>query len=167
MINLDVNNKYFLLSFRFNKSTFDDFGLIPSKEDSNLFIDKNDDSQWLWQKSYDFGWGNENGFMRLPELNFEELWYLLNHSTDQDNMYGSAYSIEQRYPDKLLEVLTFIFEHNRNIIDDKLIRVIKILKLHEGFNRSETLGKSHQEIEADYKKWIDLSKMARDVIKDA
>lgn len=167
MINLDINSKYFLLSFRFNKSTPADFGLIPSEEDSTLFIDKDDNSLWIWQKSYDFGWGNENGFMRLPELNFEQLWYLLTQSPNQDNMYGSAYIIEQRYPDKLLEVLTCIFEHNRNIIDDKLKNAFRILKLHEEFNRSEVLGKSYKEIDSDYKKWLDISKIARDIIQEA
>lgn len=166
MINIDINRKYFLLSFRFNKSTSDDFGLVQSKEDTNIFIDKDDNSQWVWQESYDFGWGNENGFMRLPELNFEQVWYLLNNSTIQDNMYGSAFIIEEKYPDKLMEILKSIFEHNQRIVDERQKKVLKILKLNEARNRSEILGKSFIEIEEDFKKWKDISEEVRDVVKE-
>lgn len=166
MINIDINKKYFLLSFRFNKSTSDDFGLVQSKEDISIFTNKDDNSQWVRQESYDFGWGNENGFMRLPELNFEQLWYLLNNSAIQDNMYGSAFIIEERYPDKLLEVLKNIFEYNQHVVDESLKKVLKILKLHEARNRSEILGKSFIEIEEDFKKWKDISGKVRDIVKE-
>lgn len=164
---IDVNNKYFLLSFRFNKRTPDDFGLVQSKNDTTIFINIDDNSQWVWQESYDFGWGNENGFMRLPELNFEQLWYLLNNSSIQDNIYGSAYIIEQKYPDKLFEVLTNIFEQNKLITDKTLKEVLKILKLDDARNRSEILGKSITEIEIDFKKWKDLSGKVKVIIEQA
>jgi len=105
----DINKKYFLLSFRFNKRTPDDFGLVQSEEDADILIDKVDSSQWVFQQSYDFGWGNENGFMRMPELDFEQLWYILINLAIEDNIYGCAHKVMEKYPDNLLEVLTGIF----------------------------------------------------------
>jgi hypothetical protein len=160
---IDISKKYFLLSFRFNKSTPDDFGLVQSKDDSTIFIDIDDTSQWVRQESYDFGWGNENGFMRLPELNFEQLWNLLNNSTIQDNKYGSAYVIEQKYPEKLYEAMKNIFEQNQHSTDKSLKEALKILKLDEAINRSEILGKSIKEIEEDFKKWKDLSEKVKEI----
>lgn len=81
-------------------------------------------------------------------------------------MYGSAFIIEERYPDKLLEVLKNIFEYNQHVVDERLKKVLKILKLHEARNRSEILGKSFIEIEEDFKKWKDISGKVRDIVKE-
>lgn len=55
MISVDINKKYFLISFRFNKSTPEDFGLIKSIKDSSIYINTMDNSHWIKQESYDFG----------------------------------------------------------------------------------------------------------------
>lgn len=68
---------------------------------------------------------------------------------------------------KIMEVLTCIFEHHRNIMDDKLKNALKILRLQEEFNRSAVLGNSDMEIDSDYDKWLDISKIVRDIIQDA
>lgn len=75
--------------------------------------------------------------------------------------------IEQKYFDKLSEVLTCIFEHHRNIMDDKLKNALKILRLHEDFNRSAVLCKSDMEIDSDYEKWLEISKIVRYIIQKA
>ena len=67
---INATAHYFLMSFRFNKQTAKDFDLIPS---GNFFIHKHDGSVWIEKKLYDLGWGKENGFMRLPELSFDDL----------------------------------------------------------------------------------------------
>lgn len=103
--------------------------------------------------------------MRIPELNFEQLWYIFINSAIEDNIYGCAHIIMEKYPDKLFEVLTGIFETNQNI-DMRLKEAFKILKMQDARNRSEILGKSFVEIEEDFKKWKDISDMASDAIEE-
>lgn len=161
MISIDVNKKYFLISFKFNKSTPEDFGLIQSNKDSSIYIDRVDNSQWIKHESYGFGWGNENGYLRLPKLKFDELWYLLINSTIQENKYGSAYIIEQEYPDELLKVLVNIFTQQHDCIDEKMQEGFKILKLHEPKNRSTIIGKSFEQIYEDSENWKEVSEKVK------
>ena len=75
---IDINQKHFIASFRYNKSKPEDFGLkkVVGKDH---FVDKNG---ILWKNEilWDSGWGNEYGFVRMPEPNFEQLWILLTKS---------------------------------------------------------------------------------------
>lgn len=52
-------------------------------------------------------------------------------------------------------------------MDDKLKNALKILRLQEEFNRSAVLGNSDMEIDSDYDKWLDISKIVRDIIQYA
>ena len=64
-----MNEKLFMMSMRFNKESPEDFGLIPS-EDSDIYVKPSDNSLWKKRNLYDFGWGKENGFYKLPLPNF-------------------------------------------------------------------------------------------------
>lgn len=139
-MNIDVNKKYFLMSFRFDKTKPEDFGLVRSSYDENLYICKSDNSKWLKCELYDFGWGNEFGFERLPELEFSELIYLLENSKVQENRYGAAYVLEKKYPDDLLNYLLSVFNSKNLLINESLKEIIKILRLDAVKNRSGILA---------------------------
>ena len=62
---IDTTEKYFMGSFRYNKSKPEDFGL-KKVEETEHFVDKEGN---LWQNEilWDLGWGNEYGFVKIPE----------------------------------------------------------------------------------------------------
>lgn len=153
---IDANKKYFMMSFRFNKTRPEDFDLHPSQQKQDIFVDLKDNSQWIKLDLYNFGWGNEVGFMRLPKLNFEQLWGLLLNSSIEENKYGSAFLIESEYPDELLNFLIELF-NNTSQISKSMKEAFKILKLDEVRNRSGVLGKSYNEIQNDFNKWKVIS----------
>ena len=61
--------KYFMMSKRFNKTSYEDFGLtfINGKH-----IKNSDNSEWEPVSLYNFGWGEENGNFKKPlgDFNF-------------------------------------------------------------------------------------------------
>lgn len=149
---LDPNQKYFLMSFRFNKTTPEAFGLIPSDNNDKIYLDSKDNSRWIKMGLYDFGWGSETGFVRLPKLGFNGLWYLLTNSTVEENRYGAAALILSEHSAELLAYLTELF-NSGELINDSLRRALEILKLEEPINRSRIVGKKPHEIEADFQRW--------------
>jgi hypothetical protein len=163
-MNIDVNKKYFLMSFRFDKTKPEDFGLVQSSDNEKLYINKLDNSEWFKYELYDFGWGNECGFMRLPELEFSELKYLLENSKVQENRYGAAYVLEKNYPDNLLNYLLTIFKNTNLLIDESLKEIIKILGLDKVKNRSSIIGKNYEQINNDFENWKYISKRALEFI---
>ncbi len=90
--------KYFLMSTRFNKQSPSDFGL---KYVDGKFISLKDGSEWVQCQLYDYGWGKENGFYRKPLGSFDELINLVVNLTDDEDSYGAASIIEDRYPTEL------------------------------------------------------------------
>ena len=74
-ITMSINpQKYFFkMSFRFDKCTPEAFGLVLSENSENIYVDKSEGSLWKQQNLYDFGWGAEYGFVRLPEPSFYDL----------------------------------------------------------------------------------------------
>lgn len=155
---MDLTQQYFLTSFRFDKTTSEDFGLVPSSEQADLFIRKSDGSTWKKKNLYDFGWGNETGFVKQPELDFEGLWYLLLNSGLQENEYGAASELLDLYPDELLtRVEQILAGNNVSSLEPKQKRAFLILKLDLPLNRSKTIGKSSEQISRDFERWRAVS----------
>lgn len=153
---IDLNKSYFMMSFRFDKSKPEDFGLIASNDKENIFIDMKDASLWKKRELYDFGWGREYGFMRLPKLEFDELWALLENSKIQENRYGASDVIIEEYPTELMNhVLELLDIPNK--IDLETKEIFGILKLDQAINRSNIMGKSYKEIQDDFEKWQKIS----------
>ena len=80
-------------------------------------------------------------FIRLPNLNFSELWNLLEFSKLQENRYGAAYIIETEYPDDLLSYLLHLLNDPNFKINQNLYSIFEILKLDVARNRSKTVWK--------------------------
>jgi hypothetical protein len=155
---INVDQLYFLMSFRFDKTDPEEYGLISSSEQDNLFIRTSDGSTWKKKNLYDFGWGNENGFIRQPELDFDELWYLLLNSKAQENEYGAASELLEKYPEELLMRVEQILDQNAATrLDEKAKRVCLILKLDRPLNRSKTIGKPYEQISREFERWRAVS----------
>ncbi|MGO4692981.1 hypothetical protein AB4Z50_01755 [Paenibacillus sp. 2TAB26] len=153
----DPLQRYFLMSFRFDKSTPEEFGLKRSAE-NGFYICPKDNSLWVQRDLYDFGWGDETGFVRLPECDFEQLWHLMMESGIQENRYGSAAEILRQYADELLSKIYPIISDPLYSNDYSINDSLKILELNRPYNRSSILGKSQEQIKEDYNKWLYISK---------
>lgn len=149
--------KYFVMSRRFDKRSASDFGLVQKNE--NVAISLSDDSTWIKAELYDFGWGSEYGFCKLPLPSFSTLFELVLHSDDLDDMYGAASVILSKYPDMLLEKCEKIFNHRAK--KEETERLVSIFNLEIPINRSPTDHKTIQQINEDFARWEALSELAK------
>ncbi len=155
---INAEQPYFLMSFRFDKKEPGEFGLVASPQGDDLFLSNRDGSSWKKKGLYDFGWGNESGFVRQPELDFDELWYLIWHSERQENVYGAAAELLEKYPEQLLAKVEALFSQDIPAGDtERVKKILLILKLDQPFNRSNIIGKPYQQIETDSKRWRVIS----------
>ena len=141
---------YFLMSMRFNKRLPEDFGL-SSSENSDIFIRQNDNSQWKSRQLYDYGWGKENGFYKIPAPDFNGLVNIILQSKSDDDKYGAAAVILDDHTNELLEKCFEIFENEKKL--KKYSEFFKILKLQNPINRSSTMGKHYSLISENFEKW--------------
>jgi hypothetical protein len=150
---IDIDEKHFLASFRYNKSKPEDFGL-KKVDGAEHFIDKKGN---LWQNEilWDSGWGNEYGFIKLPKPNFDQLWILLTESNIEINQLGSAELLTQ-YPEELKKKLQRIFKLNQKIDRSLTKKLSQLDLLNHVMNHSEMKGKRHEEVDADYREWKKL-----------
>ena len=150
--------EYFKISNRFNKSSPSDFGLIACSNDA-CAIDPKDGSVWHSCASYDFGWGCENGFYRMPIPAFPALFRIVLECDDQEDVFGAAAVILELYPNELLEKLECVFSStNSNEAKKKLV---KVFRLNNGINRNHTQGKHYSEIVADATRWNMIANAAK------
>ena len=122
-----------------------------------------DNSLWKKRNLYDFGWGKENGYYRLPLPQFDDLVNIIIISKCKDNRYGAAAIILDDFNDNLLIKCQEIFKYEKN--PKKYCDFFKILQLNIPINRSSILGKSYKEITEDFEKWNDISKQVLKYIK--
>ncbi len=150
---IDINQKHFISSFKYNKSEPEDFGL-KKVDGTDHFVDKNG---ILWKNEilWDFGWGNEYGFVRMPEPNFEQLWVLLTKSNVENNLLGSA-ELLTHYPNELKEKLQTLFNRNERLNRKLTKRLSHLELLNHVTNHSEVVGKRHEQVDADYHEWKKL-----------
>lgn len=161
---VDVGKRYFLMSFRMDKSKAEDFGLVPLQGTQEIFIDPKDGSEWESRSLYDLGWGKECGFMRLPKLGFDQLWYLLVHSKIQENRYGAAALLEEDFAPELLEFLTRLLSQSEESMTESVKDAFRILRLYEVRNRNTTEGLGYGQVKQDFANWISVSSKVRRIL---
>lgn len=154
--------QYFMMSKRFDKQTPGDFGLIKADEEG-CAIHPNDNSRWIRCSLYDWGWGREIGYYRVPLPCLSELLQLLIESNDSDDMYGAAAIIMEKYPDDLLKYCEELFTPPINKESAK--KLIKVLQIDQCINRSPIHGKSFENIAKDFARWQEVSRRAQSLIK--
>ncbi|WP_111684157.1 hypothetical protein [Winogradskyella tangerina] len=150
---IDINQKHFKASFRYNKSNPKDFGL-KEVSGKDHYVDKNGD---LWKNEilWDSGWGNEYGFVRLPVPNFEQLWILLTESNIENNLLGSA-ELLTHYPNELKEKLQTLFNRNERLNRKLTKRLSHLELLNNVTNHSAVRGKRPEQVDAEYQEWKKL-----------
>ena len=149
---IKLNEKYFLASVRFDRKTPEEFGL-SRVIGQDYCVDK-DGNKWQESIMWDNGWGQENGFYRLPALEFEELWILLTQSKIEQNQLGAAERINTKFSIEMKDKLTKLFS-SIDKIDKGLATRLDLLVFN--YNRSNIIGKSHDQVKADYEEWNQLS----------
>jgi hypothetical protein len=151
---INPKEKYFLASFRYSKKKPSDFGLkIVNGED--YYIDKNN-NKWKNEYLWDNGWGNEYGFVRIPELNFDQLWILLVESDIENNKLGAAELLNRDYPFELREKLKKIFQKTK-VFDRNMTKRLELLEvLTNVSNHSKVHKVSPEKVNADYQEWKNL-----------
>jgi len=163
---LNSNQKYFIASFRFDKDKPEDFDL--EKIEGTEYCQDKDGGKWKQTYLWDSGWGNEYGFVRQPEPNFEQLWSLLLESNIEDNQLGAAELLDIKYPFELKEKLKDLFSTEMKLNRNITKRLERLEVLRTGTNRSEVIGKSIKTVEIDYQEWkkikADFDKLKTDSI---
>lgn len=141
-----------MMSKRFDKIGYSDFGLI--KINDRYFREK-DNSEWMPAFLYDFGWGPERGFYKKPLGNFVELMKILLESKDDEDVYGAAAIIEQKY---ITELKEYLLKYIELPFDKTTYYKLKgCFKLERAFNRTIKTGMSMIEISNEYERWKKIS----------
>ncbi len=113
-------------------------------------------------QQYDFGWGPENGYYRLPLTdNLDDLIDLILFSNDEENQYGAAAVILDDHCEELKSKCQQIFQQKEVM---KYKGLLRILKLDDPTNRSSVIGKSFEQIKEDYEQWIDIATRVKKLI---
>lgn len=149
----NIGQKFFRMSYVFNKTKPEDFGLISTAQD-NIFVDLKDNSKWEKRHLIDLGWGLEVAFCKLPYLSFEELLKLSFYADPTKKTTDFLCSIGVLLNDYSYEILNFtekfLTDSKNSLLDYKefyhLIRTQmryddEILK-----NRWQILFKREQEL---------------------
>lgn len=153
--------KYFRMSTHFDKRSPQSFGLIPFNCD--IAIDPNDNSMWRNAKLYDYGWGEENGYYRLPILNFSQLMDIVIYENNNEDKFGAAALILRLYPEQLLQYCEAIAKDNTKLQDFR--ELIRIFNLKTPLNRCNAEGKSYHLVQAEYMRWKKIADFAANVCK--
>ena len=145
--------KFFVMSKRFNKQSALDFGL--SDKGCGMAVNPYDGSLWKKDQLFDFGWGPENGYYRVPLPDFQHLIDIILLEDNDEDIFGAAAIVERQYPEELLEYCeNMIFDSGRAKDFEKISRVFR---LDYAINRSPTEGKQYQEILSDSERWKRIS----------
>ncbi len=143
--------KYFLMSTRFNKQSPSDFGL---KYVDGKFISLKDGSEWVQCQLYDYGCGKENGFYRKPLGSFNELISLVLNFTDDEDSYGAASIIEDRYPTELKKYLLELM--HQQVPRKMKNRLCDLFKLNYPINRTYNKDYSVEQNDIEYQQWKEI-----------
>lgn len=151
--------KYFVMSTRFDKNTASDFGFIS--RGVNEAINPKDHSLWIKTYLYDFGWGSENGFYRYPLPNFEVLIELVLYGTNRDDVYGAASVILEKFGDELLLRCESLMSNR--FTRKEFRKLVEVFGLKVPANRSSVIHKNHDQIQKDYKRWLEIAEKANTI----
>lgn len=138
------------MSYQSNKLLAKDFGLVETEP--GIAVDPKDGSMWQRAVLYDYGWGPETGFYKLPLPDFSSLFAIVLNSDDKEDQYGAASIIENRYLNELLSKCEEMMKDPRN---EKSFAVLdKVFYLSEPPYCSRILYRSKADVDRD--RWMAL-----------
>lgn len=172
---IDVNNNYFYMPFGPVVLESEEVGLKHSPFMST-YINKITGTKWKKCLLFNTGWGQPEGYERLPMLNFEDLIKLAllsNHQTTQlsiqdeeSNKYGSIAVIMSRYILTLIEFLAINIGNNElweNILYRNNLKLFCFDNIKSKGNGG--IGtKSYEEILNDYPEWLEISSKVKELV---
>lgn len=144
---------YFMMSFRFNKQYPQDFGLTKINHD--IAFNPVDNSKWQAKLLYDFGWGKENGYCKLPIPDFTKLLDIILNSENNEDVYGATAIILDMYSEELLDKCEQLI--NSDIQSKALKKISALFNLENPINRCNIEQKSYEQIRADFERWKKIS----------
>ena len=178
---MDLTIKYFYLTINFSSKWNNEFMLI----NEDIYINTLTGEHFRKRLLYDFGWGQENGFERLPSLTFDELIELVenadltikkkriwekyseeeirNNDVNQSNLFGAISIIMQDHIEELIKFLTGKIK--TNYFSNTKIRKnftwfsFSTRKMREIGYLPGGIGKmSYEEVLNKYEQWRTISK---------
>lgn len=144
--------KRFLVSYRFNKVTACDFGLVCK---DGKYVRLSDNSEWEKYASFDFGWGDEIGFYKKPLPNFYELIKIVETDDDREDCFGAAAIILQKH---IIELKRYLLEKAKTELTKAYKkRLVEFFKIDKAINRTAANGMTIAEIEKEYEDWVTIA----------
>lgn len=161
---MDKNKKYFYITIHFSPKYKD---TIFTHVKGDLYRHEKTGELFRERLMYDCGWGQENGFERLPQLTFNELIELVTSCNikinyDFDNIVGAVSVIMQ---DHIEELIDFLSEQiNTDYFTNSIIRenykwfAFSTEKTWEiGKIPGGILTQSYEDVLNQYPKWREIS----------
>ena len=122
---------------------------------SEFFVDSVDGSYWQACTLFDFGWGDEPGYYRYPMPETGELVELLLTAQAEDDYYGAASVLLEDNADEAFPLLESALQNpNRYPLAAQRLAAVG---LSRAVNRSETVGKNAEQVQADFARWQALA----------
>lgn len=176
---MNLNKKFFYITVNFSPDFSDMFKCI----DGNIYMNNLTGEKFEKRLLYDFGWGQEYGFERLPVLTFGELIELVEGSVminkkrmwtrysqeekrsndiSQSNLFGAISVIMQDHIEEFIEFLSDKIDSD--YFSNEIIRKNYIWfsfstkEMREnGYTSGGILTKSYEEILNEYESWKKIS----------
>ena len=121
----------------------------------DTYRDMDDGSYWQTRALYDFGWGDEPGYFKLFLPSTEELVELLLTSDIEDDYYGAASVLMDEAADEALPYLEAALQDEGRY--PLAARRLAAVGLSRAVNRCEIIGKSAEQVQADFARWQALA----------
>ena len=105
-------NKKFMMSYKHDKTTPEDFGLV---ERDGRYFSRKDGSEWIEHPMLDYGYGPEDGFYKLPLGSFNDLIsFIEGNYKKEDQSLCAAIMMMEMNPSEVKKYLLKVIKNNIN-----------------------------------------------------
>lgn len=172
---ININDNYFYMPFGPVTLEPKKIGLKPTLS-NDIYVDNKTGAKWRKCMLFDTGWGQPEGFEKLPELEFKDLLKLalssdyattkLSVQEEESNKYGAIAVIMERHINEFIDFLSGNLD-NRELFGNELYRHnlslfgldARIAKTNGG-----SATKSYEDILNQYPKWREISLQIKEKI---
>ena len=145
-----------------NRTEPKDFRLVYDNA-LGLYRDQTDGSLWQNWELFDFGWGREPGYCKLPLPSTAEMLELLLNASIEDDYYGAASILLEERAEEALPGLEAALQNAAT--SQRAAQRYNEVGLRQAVNRSEIKGKSADNVQVDFERWQALSAMITATMK--
>ncbi|MEA4914185.1 MAG: hypothetical protein VB061_06415 [Christensenella sp.] len=121
----------------------------------DTFRDMDDGSYWQSSLLFDFGWGKEPGYYKLLLPSISGLVELLLTAKAEDDYFGAASILLDEFADEALPLLEMALQNEARY--PRAAQRMKAVGLDRAVNRSNIIGKSTEQVQADFARWQALA----------